>query len=86
MQVLAVSMHNPNLLYKLDQSRMDLGCAVQETASDECFRRLVVKTRTCCSHCCEAMPNRKTEQGLTACICSVARCGGKCRQACIQRH
>ncbi|KAA6423908.1 MAG: hypothetical protein FRX49_05867 [Trebouxia sp. A1-2] len=40
--VLAVSMHNPNLLYKLDQSRMDLGCAVQETASDECFRRLVV--------------------------------------------
>ncbi|KAL0045508.1 hypothetical protein WJX82_008698 [Trebouxia sp. C0006] len=40
--VLAVSMHNPTLLYKLDQSRMDLGCAVQETASDECFRHLVV--------------------------------------------
>ncbi|DBA75264.1 hypothetical protein WJX77_001179 [Trebouxia sp. C0004] len=40
--MLAVSMHNPNLLYQLDQSRMDVGCAVQETASDECFRNLVV--------------------------------------------
>ncbi len=59
LQVLAVSMHNPNLLYKLDQSRMDLGCAVQEQASDECFRRLVVKTHTCCNSCCEACPPQK---------------------------
>ena len=41
-QVIAVSLHNPNLLYQFTNSRMDLGQSVQEVATEECYRRLVV--------------------------------------------
>ena len=40
--MIAVSLHNPNLLYQFTNSRMDLGQTVQEVATDECYRRLVV--------------------------------------------
>ena len=49
-QVTAVSLHNPNLLYQFTNSRMDLGRNVHERATEESYRHLVVGNNILLQH------------------------------------